>query len=186
MKSLVDGLYVDQLFQKTESGDTVYYPYGLIGPGYLLSAEREAELRGATRSLMLVSLILGAAFGLLALRIMDSPGAVTPVGWLVLGGLLGGLIGFVLFLQRRLVRGLARAPGPRPSLRDWLKRARGARPKWALVVFIVLGVLCVVLSAGGLHVGDVEGVLSGLVLLLIGGLLLWDGVQGLIERSHWD
>jgi hypothetical protein len=186
MKRLIDGLYVDQLFQRTETGDTVYYPYGMIGPGYLLSAEREAEIRRATRLLMLVSLVSGGAFGLFALRVVNSPGSLTLVGGLVLGGVMAGLVGLVVYLQSRLVRGLERAPEPRPAARDWLKRARGARPTWALAAFIVLGVLCVILSAGGFLVGDALGVLSGIVLLLIGGLLLWDGVRGLIERSRLD
>ncbi|CAN0467369.1 unnamed protein product, partial [Phaeothamnion confervicola] len=33
---IFDGLYVDQLFQKNERGEAIYYPFGLMGRGYLL------------------------------------------------------------------------------------------------------------------------------------------------------
>ena len=48
LTGIFDDIYVKQLFQKNERGETVFYPFGLIGRGYLLPKEREADVRQAT------------------------------------------------------------------------------------------------------------------------------------------
>ena len=118
IKSIFDGLYVDQLFQKDERGRTVFYPHGLMGRGYRLPADREARVRRSMRRLLLVALVLGISFGLLVLRIMHTPGEVPPAIWLVGGGAFVLLLGLVAHLQARLALGLEPVSGPFLDLCD--------------------------------------------------------------------
>jgi hypothetical protein len=36
LKSIFDGLYVNQLIQKNERDETIIYPHGMMGRGYVL------------------------------------------------------------------------------------------------------------------------------------------------------
>lgn len=187
LTGIFDGLYVDQLFQKNERGEAVFYPFGLLGRGYLLPAAQEAGVRRSTRGLMLVALISGFSFALLCLRIVDSMGAMQPMGWLIAGGLLALLIAGIVYFQSRLAKGLEPVAGPSPSTGEWLRRGRAARASWTYGASIILGVLTLLLAAAGVAFGvedgDRWGIVGGVFLLLVGALLTWDGVMGLIERS---
>jgi hypothetical protein len=190
MKAIFDGLYVDQLFQKTARGETVFYPHGLMGRGYLLPAEREESVRRRMRLLMLVSLAVGLLFGLLALRVMNSSGSVALEGWLIGGASFALLISIIVLFQSRLAHGLAPLEGPRPSARQWLRAGRAARALWTHWTCIALGLFALLMAGAGFAFGIVDGdpwgFASGAFMLLVGAALTWDGVLGLIERSKAD
>jgi hypothetical protein len=183
---IFDGLYVDQLFQKTEQGETVFYPFGLMGRGYLLPAEREGGVRRCMRLLMLVSLVIGTSLGLLVLRIVESSGPLQPAGWVIGGGIFGLLIGLIVYFQARLAIGLEPVD-VRVQAGEWLRRGRTARAAWTYWASVVGGVLLLLLAAAGMALGfedgDPWGVVAGVILLLLGVVLTWDGAMGLIERS---
>jgi hypothetical protein len=183
---IFDGLYVDQLFQKNEQGETVLYPFGLMGRGYLLPAELETSVRRSMRLLILVSLVVSVCLGLLVLRIVNSPGPAQLEGWTVFGGLSVLLIGLIVYFQSRLAIGLEPVAARVPSS-AWLRRGRSARAVWTYWASVVGGVLVLLLAAAGtalgLEDGDSWGVLAGLFLLMLGVVLTWDGAMGLIERS---
>jgi hypothetical protein len=186
MRRIFDGLYVDQLFHKNERGETVYYPFGLTGRGYLLPADRETAVRDATRRLSLVSLASGIALALLATRILDSFGS-EPLGWVISGGAFVLLLVGLFYYQKRLTNGLEPVPGPRPSAGDWLRSGRQSRPRWTYFACLVLGVVCLAMAgfsfAGAYMSADMASLASGVFLLLVGAALMWDGARGLIERS---
>lgn len=190
IKSIFDGLYVDQLFQKDERGRTVFYPHGLMGRGYRLPADREARVRRSMRRLLLVALVLGISFGLLVLRIMHTPGEVPPAIWLVGGGAFVLLLGLVAHLQARLALGLEPVSGPRPSVGEWLRAGRRVRALWTHWACIGLGLFGLLMAgagfAFGIADGDPWGFASGGFMLLVGAALTWDGVLGLIERAKVD
>ncbi len=187
MKRIFDGLYVDQLFQRNEHGQTIYYPFGMMGRGYLLPEEREDGVRRATRSLMLVSLAAGIGFPLIAMRFAEESNAY-PASWLIAGGAFVALLAVIFFFQSRLAAGLAPATTPRPPAREWLRRGRQARAPWTHWACLVLGLVTLMLAAAGFALGAVDGgfagIASGVFLLLVGGLLSWDGAMGLIEKSR--
>jgi hypothetical protein len=187
MVRIFDGLYVDQLFQKNERGETVFYPHGLLGRGYLLPAEREIGIRQRMRLLMLVALVIGISFGLLALRIIEGSGTLPLMGWLVAGCGFVLLLGLIAFFQSRLAAGLEPVSTPPPSMREFLKRGRLARASWTYWVCVVLGLVSLLLAGAGFALGLAEdgllGFASGVFFLLVGAALTWDGVLGLIERS---
>jgi hypothetical protein len=83
-----------------------------------------------------------------------------------------------------MLRGLEPVSGPKPRAIELLQGAHKARPSWTHPVSVVLGIVCLLLSTGGLLAADPFGSCSGIFLLLVGSLLLWDGVKGLIERSR--
>jgi len=190
IKSIFDGLYVDQLFQKDERGRTVFYPHGLMGRGYRLPADREARVRRSMRRLLLVALVLGISFGLLVLRIMHTPGEVPPAIWLLGGGAFVLLLGLVAHLQARLALGLEPVSGPRPSVGEWLRAGRRVRALWTHWACIGLGLFGLLMAgagfAFGIADGDPWGFASGAFMLLAGAALTWDGVLGLIERAKVD
>jgi hypothetical protein len=183
---IFDGLYLDQLFQKTEQGETVFYPFGLMGRGYLLPAEREGGVRRSMRLLMLVSLIIGTSLGLLVLRIVESSGPMLPAGWVIGGGIFGLLIGLIVYFQSRLAIGLEPVDVRVPA-GEWLRRGRTARAAWTYWASVAGGVFLLLLAAAGMALGfedgDPWGVVAGAILLLLGVVLTWDGAMGLIERS---
>lgn len=187
---IFDGLYVDQLFQKNELGETVFYPHGLMGRGYRVPADRESSIRGTMRILMVIALAVGIGFGILALRIIEQPGAITPMGWVIGGGAFILFLVLITTLQSRLATGLEPVSEPRPSAGTWLKRGRQARARWTHWACIGLGVFSLLLAGAGFAFGLAEegllGFLSGVFFLTVGALLTWDGVMGLIERREAD
>jgi hypothetical protein len=184
MQKFFDGLYGDQLFHKNERGETIFYPFGLMGRGYLLPAEREAAVRGSMRRLTLVSLIGGVALALLATRILDVSGMESS-SWLSCAAAFTLLLAVVIYFQRRMIIGLAPAPGPRPSVGEWLRRGRQARARWTYWACVVLGIFSLAIAgfslALGASDGGLGGIASGAFMLLVGALLTWDGIVGLIE-----
>jgi hypothetical protein len=185
MRKIFDGLYGDQLFHKNERGETIFYPFGLMGRGYLLPAGRETAVRDSTRLLSLVSLIGGVSMGLFATRVLNSSG-MEPWSWLICGVAFALLLAVLIYFQKRMAMGLEPAPGPRPSAAEWLRRGRQARPRWTYWACVVLGVLSLVIAGASIALGFMDGGLagfaSGTFMLLIGVLLTWDGAVGLIER----
>lgn len=187
IRSIFDGLYVDQLFQKDERGETVFYPHGLMGRGYRLPAEREHRVRQAMRRLVATSLVVGISFGLLALRMIGTSEAARPVIWLIGGGAFVALLGLVACLQSCLAEGLEPVSGPRPSIGQWLRAGRGVRALWTHWACIGLGLFGLLMAGAGFALGiadgDPWGFASGGFMLLVGAALTWDGVLGLIERT---
>jgi len=131
LKSIFDGLYIDQLIQKNEQGEFILYPHGLMGRGYLLPADREPAIRQRLRLTMLLSLIVGTMYGLFALRVVESGHVDSLLGWLLVIAIAVLLVGGILFYQSRLADGLEPEPGKQPTTGEWLRRGRKARPTWA-------------------------------------------------------
>lgn len=187
MVRIFDGLYVDQLFQKNERGETVFYPHGLLGRGYLLPAEREAGIRRRMRLIMLLALVIGISFGLLVVRLIEEAGTLPLTGWLIAGGGFVLLLGLIAFSQSRLAAGLEPVSTQSPSMREFLRRGRAARASWTYWASIVLGLVSLLFAGAGFAFGLAEdglaGFASGAFFLLVGSMLTWDGVLGLIERS---
>ena len=187
LRSIFDGLYIDQLIRKDESGAFVIYPHGMLGRGYTLPAEQEPAMRLRLRWLMLASLIVGISFSSLLARITDN-GAVTALGWVVIAGLGALLLSAIVFWQSRLASGLEPVGGPRMSTGEWLRRGRQSRPAWTLWFSAILGGIMTVASTAALIVGvtDHDGLVmvSGLFLLIISAVAGVDGVLGLIERGR--
>lgn len=182
---IFDGLYVDQMFQKNERGEVIFYPSGLMGHGYLLPAEREAAMRQSMRRLMAFSLAGGIGFAIVAMRFLSA--SFDPLTVLASGGAFVVLLGLITILQRRLAHNL-KPVAERVSVREWLRRGRQARQPWTYGASVILGLLTLLLAGAGFALGLWEGdpltIAGGLFLLAVGTLLTWDGVMGLIERSH--
>ncbi len=183
MLKIFDGLYVDQLFQRNERGETVYYPFGLMGRGYLVSAAREQDVRVGTRWIMLLSIAIGLSFALIGLRLVDSGSGGELGGGMTLGAVFVALLALIVFLQKRLTSGLAPAQGSRPSTGEWMRRRREQRSNGTHWMLIVIGAICFLMGAGGLAIGgpeaDATAIASGIVMLLLGAFALWDGARGL-------
>lgn len=187
MHKIFDGLYVDQLFHKTERGETTYYPFGIMGRGYLLPAGREADMRRATRWLMAISIAFGVGFAMIFVDVLGT--ASSGLGtWLV--GTAVFILGIALItcIQWRMISGLTPSTAERPGAGEWLRRGRKARAPWTYWVLLVLGLFMLLLAASGFAFAIVDGALAGIasgaVMLLIGALLAGDGALGLIERSR--
>jgi hypothetical protein len=184
LKSIFDGLYVNQLIQKNERDETIIYPHGMMGRGYVLPAEREAQVRDRLRLTMLVALVIGIGFGMTVMRMLDAEPDVSPLIWGAISASAVLLFSGLIYYQSRLVTGLQPVVGPRPSLREWLRRGRQARPAWTYWFSLVAGVILLTAAAAAIASGTGVLVLaSGVFLLLIGGLGAVDGVLGLKEHA---
>jgi hypothetical protein len=188
LKSIFDGLYIDQLIQKNEQGEFILYPNGLMGRGYLLPADREPAIRQRLRLTMLLSLIVGTMYGLFALRVVESGHVDSLLGWLLVIAIAVLLVGGILFYQSRLADGLEPVPGKQPTTGEWLRRGRQARPTWTYWFSAIAGALLLLMSVAAIAVGmsdnDYFIVGCGVFLVLVSVLGAWDGVLGLKERSR--
>ncbi len=97
-----DGVFVDPMFQKNDRGETIFYPFGLLGRTYLAPEDRLAGLRQAARGLWIFTVVTTISL-ILLLRKIDIPGAV---GWLIYACAFALLIGLIAYLQARLATGL--------------------------------------------------------------------------------
>jgi hypothetical protein len=188
LKSIFDGLYIDQLIQKNEQGEFILYPHGLMGRGYLLPADREPAIRQRLRLTMLLSLMVGTMYGLFALRVVESGHVASLLGWLLVIAIAVLLVGGILFYQSRLADGLEPVPGKQPTTGEWLRRGRQARPAWTYWFSAIAGVLLLLMSVAAIAVGmsdnDYIIVGCGVFLVLVSVLGAWDGVLGLKERTR--
>jgi hypothetical protein len=189
LKRIIDAMFVDQLFQKNEQGETVMYPHGLVGRGYALPQERVAEARREMRQLMMVALATGMLGAFVVLGMIAKGNSMSLQGWMLGIAVIALPLAGVVYLQLRLASGLKEASGHRPSGLEWLRRARMQRPTWSLWVEIALGVWLLwdpavpgILSA--FETGDYSGVASGFALVLLGAYVIWDGAMGLVGKAR--
>jgi hypothetical protein len=178
----LDGVFVDPAFQKNDRGETIYYPFGLLGRGYLAPEDRWAGLRQEARGLWIFTLVATISL-ILLMRILAIPGTV---GWLIYVGAFALLIGTIGYLQARLAAGLEPTQS-RPSAGQLLRRARAARPSWWHWVLFLIGALNLAFAGTGLALGISDANLVTIALaalwLLVGAALTSEGVLGLMERS---
>jgi hypothetical protein len=156
LTGIFDDIYVKQLFQKNERGETVFYPFGLIGRGYLLPKEREADVRQATRLLTLASLIASISLGLLVTRVSGSAHSVSLGGWLALGAIFSAILAATIYFQFRLAAGLESA-GERVAAGEWLRRGRQARAAWTYWASVIAGIFFLLLAIAGAALGIADG-----------------------------
>ncbi len=185
--AIFDGLYVDQLIQKKD-GDTIIYPHGLLGRGYVLPAGEEPLFRRRMRLMMLVSITLGAAFAMFMLRIAQSDNPISLIDGAAIAGMAVLLFAGLRYYQGRLVAGLEPVAGARPTLRDWLRNARQARPTWTYWASIIFGLVMGLGSAAAIPLGASDGetsvVVSGAIMLVLSILAVIDGGIGITERRR--
>jgi hypothetical protein len=113
MTHLFDWLFVNQLFGTNDRGETIYYPNGLIGRGYLVSTEREASVRARVRWLVLFSLIGTLVLVVLVPRLIESwLGFTLPLSWFIGGALVAlvVIVGAIIYALSRITAGLASVP----------------------------------------------------------------------------
>ena len=107
---IFDALFVNQLFGANERGETVFYPYGLTGRGYLVPAEREASVRSGVRWLALVALTGAIVFAVLLPRTLEAwLGFTLPLSWFIGYVVVATVIGVAAIIHSlsRLTAGLA-------------------------------------------------------------------------------
>jgi hypothetical protein len=110
---ILDALFVNQLIRTGERGETIFYPYGLKGSGYLVPPERAGGVRSSLRWLTFVSQFGTIALVVIVPRMIESRlGFVMPLGWFIGGALVALVIigGAVITCLSRLTAGLEPAP----------------------------------------------------------------------------
>ncbi len=184
---IFDGIYVSQLFQTNEHGETIFYPFGLFGRGYVVPQERVESLKRSARLRTFWWVLAGT---LCASVLVGANDAKMPAeGWGAMAPLAVLLIAVSLYTQIRMTAGL-RPSAEHVGIGERLRRGRLSRPYWSYWVSIVCGVLCIVLGATAIGVSafekDALTVLAWSFLTLIGLLSAWDGVRALSEvrSSH--
>ena len=109
VKRFFDWLLVNQLFHKTERGETIFSPYGVAAGGYRVPPERDASVRSGVRRLALFSLTATMALVVLLPRLVEWWwDIVLPLGWFIGYALLAFLVTFAIIIHvlKRLTVGL--------------------------------------------------------------------------------
>jgi hypothetical protein len=94
---LFDGA-IDSTFGHGDEGEPVFYPYGPVGRGYVITSDLETRLRAFLRNLCWLTVAGGAFAGAVLTRFGSR-------GVLGLGVLILLMVGFYEGCWRRLVRG---------------------------------------------------------------------------------
>lgn len=110
MTRIFDWLFVNQLFHTNERGETIFYPNGLTGRGYLVPPEREADVRSGVRRLAMLALTGTFVLVVLVPRLIEAWWGITlPLPWFIGGAVVAlvGIVGAVIAGLARLTAGLA-------------------------------------------------------------------------------
>ncbi len=111
---IFDALFVNQLFRTSAQGETIYYPNGVTGRGYLVPPEREAGVRSGVRWLVIVSQIGIIALVVIVPRLIEAwLGYTLPLPWFIGGALVATVVTVAAIIRylSRLAAGLEVAPG---------------------------------------------------------------------------
>jgi hypothetical protein len=185
IKSIFDGLYVDQLIQTNERGEAVIYPHGLAGRGYLLPPDRMDSMRAKLRNLMLVSLATGLVGAIALVPVLATGGRVPVLTWIAAVAVVSAFA-VILYIQRHLADGLQPSATARPSVGIFMRNARMARPLWSLWGEVIIGALVLFACTPDLltaaNAASYTGIAQNVFMLLIGAWLLWDGAIGVMQR----
>jgi len=109
---LFDALFVNQLFQETEAGETVFYPKGKDAQGYRVPAGDTARVKADVRWLVVFSQ-LGVLVALLVPRLYEeATGVAFRFDIFVVWMLVAAVVIIVLSLNRlsRIAAGLPALP----------------------------------------------------------------------------
>lgn len=107
--SIFDAVFVNQLFRKSERGETVFYPNGTAARGYLVPPEREASVRSGVRRLVLVAMLGAIVLAVVLPRMIEAwMGMTMPLGWFIAYVLvaLPIAVGAIIYALSRLTVGL--------------------------------------------------------------------------------
>ena len=101
---VVDWLLVNHLFRTNDRGETIFYPNGFAGRGYLVPPDREPGVRSGVRRLTLIALIGALTLAVLVPRLIEWWFDITiPPYWFV-----GGAMVTVVVLFSAIIRSLSR------------------------------------------------------------------------------
>lgn len=106
---IFDWLFVDQLFRTNERGETIFYPNGVTGRGYLVPPDREPSVRSDMRRLVFTALIgIFTLVGLVPRLLETWLGITLPLPWFIGGCLVAVVImvGAIIHSLSRLAAGL--------------------------------------------------------------------------------
>lgn len=109
-----DALFVNQLFRTNPQGQTVYYPHGVTGRGYLVPPDKESSLRSGLRWLVLFALVGVNLLLIIIPRLIEAwLGYEIALPWFLAGVTIAGVAGVSLIIRwmSRLAAGLETA-GP--------------------------------------------------------------------------
>ena len=145
------------LFERTADGQTIMYPNGVVGRGYIIpDKETEQRMRGILMWLVLTAGIIGGV-GVAGLQAyfgapLDWPAAV----WLGALAVMALVAAGYRVLAGRLAHGLTPVDA-RLGLVHALKKQARAMPRWYLISLAIFSPLMAASSLYGLVVGPTAG-----------------------------
>ncbi|MEI6135692.1 MAG: hypothetical protein WCP72_12020 [Desulfomonile sp.] len=145
---------VNQLFKKSESGETLFYPWGIIGKGYVVLSESEqSRIRSALK--------------VYYLAMFPAMGVCIYLNWLYAAGCailgLGGYAVWSATVTRRLV-----ASAERLRYSESLTQSLPYYSKWVLVVLSLFSFIFFLTGGFMLYIDPSEWVMGSLCLVFFG------------------
>jgi hypothetical protein len=153
-------------FKTVESGETTFFPFGFMGPGYLVDANQESAIRSAISRYFVLSFVVAIVganlFGIRALLL------IVP------------LLGWYWLWSRRVVAGLPVSPARMTYRGAGRAQVQFLGRRWLAAMF-VLSVVMTALSIG--MITDPEHRLAGVLGLALFGLatIRW----AMLMRETW-
>jgi len=101
---MFDWLFVNQLFHTNARGETIFYPNGVTGRGFLVPPEREGRVRSGVRRLAVLAPAGTFALVVLVPRLIEAWwGFTLPLPWFI-GGAAVALVVIVAAIIMQLAR----------------------------------------------------------------------------------
>ena len=171
------------MFQRNDEGQTVMYPNGVLGRGYVVpNPDAERRMRQVLMWLVITAGVAGGVGVSLLQAYFGGPADWAASVWLIVLAALAGLgLAYRLFVAR-LASGLTPVEA-RLGLLDAFKRQAVAMPRWYLILLAIFSPLMVAGSVYGLVAGPaVSARVLGCVGVALFGVTTAQAIHGLRQK----
>jgi MFS family permease len=173
------------LFTRNEAGQTVVYPNGALGRGYILpNAETEQRMRRILMWMIISAGVVGGLGGQGMFMYFGRPSDWPMHAWVAALIALGVFAAAYRFIAAGLASGLAPVEA-RLSITDALRRQSESMPRWYLVLLVIISPIFAVGAVHGIIMGPSTGmrILSGIGAVLFGTTTV-QAIYGLTRRHQ--
>jgi hypothetical protein len=173
------------LFTRNDAGQSVVYPNGALGRGYILpNAETEQRMRRILMWMIISAGVAGGLGGQGMFMYFGRPSDWPTQAWVTALIALGAFAAAYRFAAVGLARGLAPVEA-RLSIVDALRRQSEAMPRWYLVLLAIISPIIALGAVHGIVMGPTAGmrVLSGIGAVLFATTTV-QAIYGLTRRHQ--
>ncbi|MGD9818137.1 MAG: hypothetical protein AB7V04_05475 [Desulfomonilaceae bacterium] len=162
--------FSDPLFKKSESGESIFYPWGVLGKGYVITSNAEADRIKATVKWCNFCAIL---VSIMCLQVLGLVYSLIFVGIYYVG---------YTFWTGSVTKGMAVA-SEKLRLSETVERMVIHYSPWNLVLMLVLALVLCILSAIMFFAEPEERGMAAIGFIFFGGCSLWFAYMLSVRRK---